>query len=375
MKQAICFVLALTLSIAAQAQSTPEIPAGWWGIPKTDARLTVGGYVKFDLIHDFNPIGNVSYFDVSKIPTTGAKGVNTHLQANETRLFIDVRHPSKLGELRAYTEGDFYGSSGTFRLRHAYVEIGGKLLAGQTWSVFMDENIIPATLDFEKPVAYAFERHPIIRWKQPINNDAYVAIGLEEPSINIEAPSIPGTFESPIPDITARARITKKWGHAQLSAFFAMTNFRPSAGEVSSSSFFGGNLSGQFNFLEKDKITYQIVTGPGVARYRGSKYAVADTSGDIKALYGTGLTVGIFHYWSTAFSSNLVVNFGLEDPVPEQAGSDIENVGYGAVNLVWHLTDFAFAGVEYLYGFRNDIDGSSGSANRIQFSVQVNFNQ
>ena len=86
--------------------------------------------MKFDLIHDFNPIASPDYFDVSKIPTDGSEGQSTHLHAKETRLYLDVRTPSKAGELRAYVEGDFYGSGGSFRFRHAFVEIGGKWLAG-----------------------------------------------------------------------------------------------------------------------------------------------------------------------------------------------------------------------------------------------------
>ncbi len=78
----------------SQDEKAEELPAGWWKIPKSEARITLGGYVKFDLIHDFNPINSPSFFDVSKIPTDGSKGTNTHLQANETRLFLDFRTPA-----------------------------------------------------------------------------------------------------------------------------------------------------------------------------------------------------------------------------------------------------------------------------------------
>lgn len=54
-----------------------EVPAGWWKIPKTNGRITIGGYVKFDLIRDFNPINSPSFFDVSKIPTDGSEGIGS----------------------------------------------------------------------------------------------------------------------------------------------------------------------------------------------------------------------------------------------------------------------------------------------------------
>jgi hypothetical protein len=265
------------IKVEAQEQKTEEeTPPGWFAIPKTNTRFKIGGYVKFDLIHDFNPINSPDFFDVSKIPTDGSEGVNTNLNAKETRLFLDFRSPSKVGELRGYVEGDFYGSSGGFRLRHAFVEIGGKWLAGQWWSNFMDENIIPPTLDFEKPAAYAFIRHPMFRWKQSLSKDSYLALALEQPSTSAQTPPAPGTLESPLPDFTARYRVTKPWGHVQLSGFAGMLQFRPTTGEVDDVSLFGANLSGQFNLLRKDKLSYQAVYGPGVARYRGGLSAGLD---------------------------------------------------------------------------------------------------
>jgi len=140
-------------TVMAQETQDEDLPPGWWQIPKTVTQFKVGGYVKFDLIHDFNPISSPDFFDVSQIPTDGSEGSSSHLNAKETRLNLDVKTKVKSVDIRAYVEGDFYGSGGAFRLRHAFVEIGKHWLAGQWWSNFMDESIIPPTLDFEKPGA------------------------------------------------------------------------------------------------------------------------------------------------------------------------------------------------------------------------------
>ena len=52
-----------------------------------------------------------------------------------------------------YIETDFYGSGSVLRLRHAYGSYGG-LLAGQTWSTFVDDDNFPNTIDFESPMAF-----------------------------------------------------------------------------------------------------------------------------------------------------------------------------------------------------------------------------
>ena len=352
-----------------------ELPAGWWMIPKTSTQFKIGGYVKIDFINDFNPIASPDFFDVSKIPTDGSEGQNTNLNAKETRIFLDTRTPTKIGEIRTYVEGDFYGSGGTFRLRHAFIEIGGKWLAGQTWSNFMDENIIPGTLDFEKPAAYAFERHALLRYKHSLSEYAYFALAIEQPSENAQVPAEPGQFESPLPDITARYRITKDWGHIQLSAFAAKLEYRYDSGGTDDVFLYSGNFSGQLNlFQKKDKFIYQIVYGPGAGRYRGGLSAGLDENGDLATLLEGGLTLGYEHRWSQAFTSLFLYNQGWVNNSENQPTTALQGTDYFATNLLWHFTDRAFAGVEYLWGKREDNDGADGIANRIQFSIKYTFN-
>ena len=368
--------LFVLLFIQAPAQEpTDSVPPGWWKIPKTNSLITIGGYVKFDLIHDLDPINSPNFFDVSKIPTDGSEGTNTHLQANETRLSIDFKTPAGKSNLRAFIEGDFYGTSGAFRLRHAFVEIGGRLLAGQSWSNFIDENIIPPTLDFEKPTAYAFVRHPLIRYKFPTGRKSYIGIALEEPYINVQTPAQPGKMESYLPDFTARYRYTSNWGHIQLSGFAAVVRFRPSSGSTESTGIYGVNLSGRINFLKKDYFIYQVIAGPGISRYRSGKFAAPDANDQLEPISGIGYTAGIRHYWSPAFSSLVLANYGTEDNLSSQPGSDIKSAFYGAVNLIWQFHKSAFAGIEYLHGIRTNFDDAEGKANRIQFSIHVDINK
>jgi hypothetical protein len=358
-----------------QAQSDSSLPKGWWHIPKSDVRFKFGGYVKADLIHDFNPIGSPDFFDVSKIPTDGSEGQTTHFNVKETRLLLDVRTPSKIGDIRAYVETDFYGTSGALRIRHAFVEINDKWLIGQWWSNFMDENIIPNTLDFEKPAAYAFARHGMVRWKQKLSPKSYISLALEEPSSDATAPPDPGKFQSPLPDFTARFRNTGKWGHVQLSAFAAMIQYDYTNAGTENIGLYGYNLSGQFNFGKKDYIIYQVVGGPGSGRFRGGALSAApDENGVLHPLDGFGYTAGICHYWSPTVSSLFVYNSGGVDNNKGQSPESLKKVDYLAANLIWQFAPNTMAGMEYLWGKRIDLDDASGTANRLQFSIKHSFN-
>lgn len=377
MRDLLFLCVAMAVVIGAHGQDTnqeSDLPPGWWKLPKTSTRLKIGGYVKLDMIHDFDPIGSPDFFDVSKIPTDGSKGESTHLHAKETRLHIDAITPTKIGDIRVYVEGDFYGSGGAFRLRHAFVDINDQWRVGQWWSNFMDHTIIPPTLDFEKPAAYAFARHAIVRWKQDISESSHIAIALEDPNAKGQAPSQAGEFESPLPDLTVRYRLTKDWGHLQLSAFAAQIRYRYTAGGKDDVSLFGVNLSGQYNLLEQDKIIYQVIYGPGVGRFRGGLSAALDANGDLEALTDIGITAGYLHHWSKAFSSLFTYNWGSNDNTAGQLGGDLNETSYLAVNLLWHFIDNAFVGMEYLRGNRIDVSEMEGTANRLQFSVKYTFN-
>lgn len=370
-------ILLISLTVCGQqtSETTEDLPPGWLQIPKTKTQLKFGGYVKFDLIHDFNPIASPDFFDVTKIPTDGSEGRSTNLNAKETRLYLDVKSPSKVGTIRTYVEGDFYGSGGAFRLRHAFVEINDKWLAGQWWSTFMDENIIPNTLDFEKPGAYAFARHPMLRYKHSLSKDAYFAIALEQPSINAQAPAQPGKFENPLPDLAARYRMTKPWGHVQFSGYAGKLVYRFTSGGTDEVTLMGANVSGQFNFNNKqDRLFYQVLYGPGIGRTRGGISAAIDENGNLKALTESGFTIGVDHRWSDSFSSVIMYNQGRVDNLAGQPGSAIQGADYVAANLLWHFAEHALAGVEYLWGLRQDFNEADGSANRVQFSVKYVFN-
>ena len=370
----LCALLGLGGLALAQTDTTVKpLKAGWWRIPGTETRMSVGGYVKVDLIHDLSPIGSPNFFDVSKIPTDGSTGSSTHLQAVETRLFVDVRRDSRFGEVRGYVEGDFYGSGNSFRLRHAYVQVGERWLVGQMWSTFMDEAIIPATLDYEKPAAYAFARHAQVRYTHPLGKKLQLSAALEEPSKSVEAPG-PGVLSNPLPDMVLRLKMKGDKGHVQLSGFLGGVEFVPDSGATQRTATHGMNLSGALKVGAKDQLTAQVIYGPGIARYRFGIFAAPNAEGQLTPITGVAATLGYQHQWAKEWTSFLVLNAGQDDPLSGQRTTDSQLVTYGAVNLLWHFTPNAFVGVEYLHGRHELVSGADGSADRVMMSLKMGLN-
>lgn len=345
---------------------------GSYKVAGSNVSFKFGGYLKVDVIHDFDPIGSEDTFDPRTIPTDDSKGENTQVQAKQTRFNLDIRTPTDLGDARLFFEVDFFGSGSTLRLRHAYGTLGG-LLVGQTWTTFMDEDAMPPTLDFEEPVAYATVRVAQVRWTQTLSDDWYIAFAVEAPDSELDTMPMAGKREDPYPDLTSRLRWSGDWGHLQLSGWAGWAQYRQTVGGVNQAFLWGTMLAGSINTIGKDRFMFQAAFGDGVGRYRSGVVAGPDANGDLEAIPVAAVTVDYQHYWTEAWSSNIVYAVAHASPLSGQAGTTLKTTRYAAVNLVYSFLSWASVGVEYLYGYRKDLDDSDGEANRIQISFKFNI--
>ena len=335
-----------------------------------------GGRVKLDVLRDLKPIGSEDSFDPRTIPVDGTEGTNSNVHAKETRLSLDIRGMAQERELRMFIETDFYGSSSVLRLRHAYGSWGG-LLAGQTWSTFMDDDNMPRTIDFESPMAFASVRQAQARWTQKLGGMVTWSASVEDNKSAITVPAgIPGKAEYPMPDVVTRFRFDLPRGHVTSSAFIGAARFRPTGGDADSVTLWGGMASAKFTTWSRDYAYAIFTTGAGVGRYRGGTTAVPDDNGRLHAVAGNAYMAGYEHFWTERWSTNAV--YSITDTVDEPFYTSALNkqLTYGAVNLLyWFLGDRAWTGVEYIYGQRKVFgdDGANGAAHRVQYAVRFNL--
>ncbi len=334
--------------------------------------IKLGGYVKVDLIHDFDPIGSTDTFDPRTIPTTGESGVNTRLHARQTRFNLDVRGPTSIGPMRVFFEGDFFGSSSTFRIRHAYGEIAG-FLAGQTWTTFMDDDAMPETIDFESPIAFPMVRQAMIRYTQPFGGGSYGAIALEDPDSDVIPPPVPGRIEKPTPDLTGRLRWEHGCGHTQLGLFAGTARYNYDSPGSDTVFLWGLNASTKLMICERDNLIVQLTYGPGVGRYRGGHAAAPDANGQLEAVEVFGVMAAYQHHWCSQWRSTATYSWGKGD-LPAGSPADANEVlQYLSANVIWQFCDRAWVGLEYLYGTRETFDDADGDAHRIQIAMRFNL--
>ena len=335
--------------------------------PGTNVSMKVGGYAKFDFIQDFNSIGSTDDFDTTTIPTSGPQRGNTRLHARQTRLNLDVRHPSELGDVQIFAEGDFFGTGNTVRLRHAYGKLG-PVLAGQTWSTFMDEIIMPDLVDFESPTGALLTRRAMLRWTQPVSNidGLEYSLAVEDPSPAFT--STAGTFQNALPDFIGRLRLQRESVHAQLAGFVNKASFDPTVGANSDATAWGFSLSSSLKLFESDKLMGQVAFGHGIQRFRNFQSYVLDASGSLIAIPALACYVGYEHAWSPNLKSVVAYSRATIDN-PASAPTSAKSTSYLAANILWTPVERVRVGLEYLHGVRMDDNASRGDANRLQFAI------
>ena len=125
---------------------------GAWRLPGTNAALAIGGFIKTDVVYNFDALQIADRFITGSIPVgvsdDSSNLAQSSITADQSRINFDLREPTEFGLMRAFIEGNFAGSGETFRLRHAFGQ-WRRMLAGKTWSTFVDPEASPEEIDFE----------------------------------------------------------------------------------------------------------------------------------------------------------------------------------------------------------------------------------
>ncbi|HUE46206.1 MAG TPA: DcaP family trimeric outer membrane transporter [Aestuariivirgaceae bacterium] len=126
-------------------------------LPAPVAEVVIYGYVKGDVIYDFDKDLGTSFSVGGLWSSAGNDGAHIRLHAFQSRFGINSRVDTAIGQIRTKIEGDFFGAPfasdlGEFRLRHAYGEWDitptWTFLAGQTWRTAVLLPIGVSTVDF-----------------------------------------------------------------------------------------------------------------------------------------------------------------------------------------------------------------------------------
>jgi hypothetical protein len=366
-------------------------------------QFNIYGFAMLDMGYDFGQ-NDPAWFDVmrpTKLPAYSeqfGKDGRTYAGVRQSRLGVKASFPTELGALKTIFEFEMFGvgvdaGQTTIRLRHAFGELG-QFGAGQTWSVFMDADIFPNSLEYWGPSGMVFFRNVQVRW-MPIQGETRMAIALERPgasadggiySDRVELDHITPRF--PLPDLTAEYRLGRPWGYVELAGilrYMAWDDNLPDQYDLSGSAVgWGLNLSSNVK-ISKDILRLQLVYGAGIENYmnEGPADVGAETnSGDPrkplkgKALPLIGFVAMLDHVWNERWGS--LIGYSLVDITPSNAQTaDAFKLGHYIIgNVTYTPVPNFMAGCELQVGQRiNNGDGWHYTDVRIQFGAKYSFSQ
>jgi hypothetical protein len=282
----------------------------------------------------------------------------------------------------------------TFRLRHAWGELG-VIGAGQTWSVFMDPDVFPNSLEYWGPNGMVFFRNVQLRY-MPINKGNHqLYFALERPGATGDTGQITGRVELsgvqgrfPAPDLSAHVRWGGERAYLQISGigrYIAWDDLKRSVTSDLGGHTWGWGVSASTNVPvgSKDLIKLEATYGHGIENYMNDAPAdvAAKVNGTNIRTPFTGAPLPVLamlsfydHYWSERFSSSLGYSYLRIDNFPLQLASEFHKGQYGLANLLYYPVKNVMMGGEFQWGQRNNfLDGFSFDDYKLQFSFKYNF--
>lgn len=251
----------------------------------------------------------------------------------------------------------------------------------------MDIEIWPNILDWWGPSGMALNRNPQIRYTWALENGRF-ALAIENSNASLTtgvlgdiSPGLDVQAVARLPDITSHYRREGEWGHVQLGGVVRQLSYEtptapenaPKGNELG----WGFNLTGMLGTVGADRLRVGLVYGHGIGSFinDGSVNLAPDPDGGARALPTTGITLYYDHYWTESLSTALGGSHNSYDTGDLQLGSEVESVSYASTNLLWAPSSNFWAGIEFQYGRRVDIDGDSGTDVRTQLQFRYTFSE
>jgi hypothetical protein len=379
-----------------------RLPGGFISVPGAHTAFRVAGFLKLDAIHDVGPTtGDAS--DLPNLALPGEAGGQqryglTRLHARESRLSLGTFTDTPVGPMLAFVEVDFFGAGGAntygLRMRHAYLSWKG-LLAGHTFSNFLDVDARGTTVEFNGPTAAGNRKRAQLRLSARLRGPLLLTVALENGATDytdadgtpvVAADSLLASSSrvvQQIPDLTAQLRYQREGGHLALRAMARQLRVigAGAAGPLPVLYGYGVALSGRWQPHGRSNLFAQATAGNGLGGYvddLDGQAATFDRQGQrlVRQLGYAGL-LGVEGYLSERWRSNLIGSVSgtrLADSAPAGPGVRPLSTGYAQVfaNLIYSPAPDLLIGLEYGY-YRRDTNVVPTWSHRLQLAVLYRF--
>ncbi|MGR5117928.1 DcaP family trimeric outer membrane transporter [Vibrio astriarenae] len=355
----------------------------------SNTTFSVGGTIHTVLMHDSNVAGvgvnvpanalyNRSNHSDTKLDASLSQlrfGSNTELSSGDglsTKVVMDFNNDNN--------------SSMSPRLREAYLRWqtpAGEVIAGQTWSTFMDMRNYPKTLVEPTLSGVVFKRQPQIRWSSDIGQWKYelaIEQGTNSDIVDAAESDVTGNSidtSGSLPDFVVALEWTNE--NTWVRATSAMSNARLyNDGGHQSEFIYGVQLSGGIDITERDRFTLLLNHVEGMERYLLGLSGIGPTWNASQSrieLYRTSSVMSSFtHGWSDTVSSTLAYSYvEPEQPSALHGSEAFSSTQYGYVNVLWDAEENLTLGIEYQYAQFERTTNKSEDNHRLLVGVKWTY--
>ncbi|HMS35233.1 MAG TPA: DcaP family trimeric outer membrane transporter, partial [Ignavibacteria bacterium] len=214
--------------------------------------------------YDFNGLQGGTGFSISEIPVGEEANFEKtfYMTANVTRLGLEVKKKTIVGNTLIKVETDFNGTDNKFRIRHAYGQTS-HFIIGQTWTNFSDIETLPLTVDVDGPPTAVTVRNVLIKYYLDFKPGWRFRASIESPSATIFVPDTVSIEEVTQNYPAVSSNIKKDWKAVQIKAAGILNpiSVRNISGDRGSLLGRGVLLSFNTNVSEESSIKFQGIYG------------------------------------------------------------------------------------------------------------------
>jgi len=297
--------------------------------------------------------------------------------------------PTTAGEIKTELSLDLFngGTTNSFRLLNAWAQLGNWSV-GQYYTLFMNIDTFPNTIDYWGPNGMTFIRNPQLRYTMPFGKDMKLAVSLESPGSAIDtgkvgaaAPGVGIQGRTHYPDVIGRWSLERESSQLQVAAMLRSigweTTTTPDNNPSGTKAGYGATVMGFLGVGKgKDRVTGQLVFGKGIASYMndgGVDIAPNLASREAEAVKSVGGFVYFDHYWSDKWSSSFGASMHRQTNTDGQLDNAFHEGRYASANLLYYPAKNILVGGEVLYGRNEQKNGQTGKDERVQFTAQFKF--
>lgn len=362
---------------------------------KPGTQFDFGGFIKADFLYSDYSGGERANASVGErfvvpsvipIETPGVDDGDPVFDAHAatSRLYFKTTTQVGEGNVVSYVEFDF-NADGNERitnqssngLRHAFLKYtyngSDSLLAGQTWSTFMNTSALPEAVDFVGPTSGTiFIRQAQLRWTKGLGAGSSFSLAAENPSAGLYdggAGINNNNYDSNgIPDIVAR--YDGKSGNFSYSLAGVAREVAYRDGGMEDEEFgVGLNFAGVLALANGDKLKMSLAHGT-LGRYialNAFRDGAIEADGGIDLMDVTGGFIAYEHKWTSKLRSTFIYAYATADN-PDSAGEGVnETVSNFNINLLYSPVPKLTFGTEVIFAERELESGDSGDLTRLQF--------